>query len=71
MVKWTFPGSLYFESTRKNFKSNLVLVVVLELFVFLQKVIIPRSLSHKAKQARSNSNIPRYLTHKAKQARWG
>ena len=29
MVKWNFPGSLYFENTRKNFKSNLVLVVVL------------------------------------------
>ena len=24
----SFPGSLYFEKTRKNFKSNLVLVVV-------------------------------------------
>ena len=30
MVKWTFPGSLYFEITRKNLKSNLVLVVVHE-----------------------------------------
>ena len=30
MVKWSFPGSLYFENTRENFKSNLVLVVVLE-----------------------------------------
>ena len=39
------------------------------MFVFLQKVIIPRSLTHKAKQARSNRNIPRYLSHKAKQAR--
>ena len=27
MVKWSFPGSLYFENTRKNFKSNLVLVL--------------------------------------------
>ena len=24
----SFPGSLYFEKTRKNFKSNLVLVIV-------------------------------------------
>ena len=31
MVKWSFPGSLYFEKTRKNLKSNLVLVVVLVL----------------------------------------
>ena len=31
MVKWSFPGSLYFENTRKNFKSNLELVVVLVL----------------------------------------
>ena len=31
MVKWSFPGSLYFENTRKNVKSNLVLVVVLVL----------------------------------------
>ena len=30
MVKLSFPGSLYFENTRKNFKSNLVLVVVHE-----------------------------------------
>ena len=30
MVKLRFPGSLYFENTRKNFKSNLVLVVVHE-----------------------------------------
>ena len=27
MVKWSFPGNLYFENTRKNFKSNLVLVL--------------------------------------------
>ena len=31
MVKWSFPGSLYFEKTRKNLKSNVVLVVVLVL----------------------------------------
>ena len=31
MVKWSFPGSLYFENTRKNFKSNLVLEVILVL----------------------------------------
>ena len=31
MVKWSFPGSLYFENTRKNLKSNLVIVVVLVL----------------------------------------
>ena len=31
MVKGSFPGSLYFENTRKNFKSNLALVVVLVL----------------------------------------
>ena len=31
MVKWSFPGSLYFENTRKNFKSNLVFVVELAL----------------------------------------
>ena len=31
MVNWSFPGSLYFEKTRKNLKSNLVLVVVLVL----------------------------------------
>ena len=31
MVKWRFPGSLYFENTRKSFKSNLVLVVELVL----------------------------------------
>ena len=30
MVKLSFPGSLYFENTRKNFKSNLLLVVVHE-----------------------------------------
>ena len=30
MVKWSSPGSLYFENTR-NFKSNLVLIVVLVL----------------------------------------
>ena len=29
--KRSFEGSLYFEKTRKNFKSNLVLVVVLVL----------------------------------------
>ena len=28
MVKGSFPGSLYFENTRKNFESNLVLVAV-------------------------------------------
>lgn len=33
------------------------------------KVIIPRSLSHKTKQARSDRNIPRSLSHKTKQAR--
>ena len=26
MVNWSFPGSLFFEKMRKNFKSNLVLV---------------------------------------------
>ena len=31
MVKWSFPGSLYFENMRKNFKSILELVVVLVL----------------------------------------
>ena len=31
MVKWSFPGNLYFQDTRKNLKSNLVLVVVLVL----------------------------------------
>ena len=31
MVKWSFLGSIYFEKTRNNFKSNLVLVVVLVL----------------------------------------
>ena len=30
MVKWSFPGSLCFENTQKNFKSHLVLVVVFE-----------------------------------------
>ena len=29
--QWSFPGCLLFENTRKNFKSNLVLVVVLVL----------------------------------------
>ena len=29
MVKRSFPGSLYFKNTRKNFKANLLLVVVL------------------------------------------
>ena len=28
-VQWSFPGCLFFENTRKNFKLNLVLVVVL------------------------------------------
>ena len=27
--KISFPGSLYFKNTRKSFKSNLVLIVVL------------------------------------------
>ena len=31
MVIWSFPGSLYFQNTRKNLKSNLILVVVLVL----------------------------------------
>ena len=31
MVKWSFLGSLYFENTRKNFKSNPALAVVLVL----------------------------------------
>ena len=31
MVKWSFPGNLYFDNTRKNLKSNLVLVIVLVL----------------------------------------
>ena len=31
MVKRKFPGNLYFENTRKNFKSNLVFLVVLVL----------------------------------------
>ena len=31
MVKWSFLASLYFENTRKNFKSNLALAVVLVL----------------------------------------
>ena len=29
MVRWRYLGSLYFENTRKNVKSNIVLVVVL------------------------------------------
>ena len=31
MVKWSFPVSLYFGKTRKNFKWNLVLEAVLAL----------------------------------------
>ena len=30
-VQWRIPGCLFFDNTRKNFKSNLVLVVVLVL----------------------------------------
>ena len=28
-VQWSFPGCLFFENTRKHFKSNLTLLVVL------------------------------------------
>ena len=53
MVKWSFPGSLYVENTRKNFKSKLVLVVVLVLeskgpsqdLHQMQHFLLPRSHS--------------------------
>ena len=51
MVKLSFPGSLYFENTRKNFKSNLVLVVVL--------VLESKGLHYQKLDQRSNS--PTYI----------
>ena len=49
MVKWSFPGSLYFENPRKNLKSNLVLEVVL--------VFKPEGLFYAGKRIRPKGAI--------------
>ena len=47
MVKWRLPGSLYFENTRKNSKSDLVLIVVLVLVLVLEsKALYSLLLNH-------------------------
>ena len=41
MIKYSFPGSLYFENMRKRFKSNLVLVVVIAKGLYYDYVLYP------------------------------
>ena len=51
MVKWSFPESLYFENTRKNFKSNLVLVLESEgLYWFHVTIVTGNSVSDLKRQ---------------------